>query len=244
LEGGTVKRTWVLLVILFLVGTVNSAQAEPFDFDGLLKRSLEAYGGVNDFICRFNKKELVRASIHEERNILFKYRKPGSFYMKLLEGKNKDMELLFVEGKYDNELQVHTGGFLGFLRLGINPRGYLAMRDNRHPMMDAGIGHFLDLIMENYRKSKNDPESRISFEGETLFDGRMCLHIKAVFPNGKGYYGHTIHVYFDRLTTLPVKLTVLGWNNEFLEEYSFEGLKLNTGLTDRDFDIKNPEYRF
>jgi hypothetical protein len=35
-----------------------------------------------------------------------------------------------------------------------------------------------------------------------------------------------------------------GWQNEFQEEYAFEGLRLNVGLTERDFDVKNPEYHF
>lgn len=234
----------ILLVFLFITVTTTSVKAEPYDFDGLLKRSVESYARVNDFVCRFSKKEWVRGSIHEERNILFKYRKPGSFYMKLLEGNNKDMELLFVEGKYDNNLEVHTGGFLGFLRLGINPRGYLALRDNRHPIMDAGIGHFLDLIQSNYRKSKTDPDSKITLQSETIIDGRKCLHLQALFPKDKGYYGHDVHVYIDQLTMLPIKLTVFGWDNEFLEEYVFENLKVNVGLTEHDFDLKNPEYRF
>jgi outer membrane lipoprotein-sorting protein len=230
-----------LLLMLFFALT---AEAAPYDIDALLQRSLSSYAGVNDYVCRFSKKELVRGAIHDERNILFKYRKPGGYYMKLLEGKNRDMELLYVKGKYDNELQVHTSGFLGFLRLGIDPRGNLALRDNRHPVMEAGIGNFLDLIDSNYRKGKIDPETRITYEGETVFDGRKCILVKVVFPRDKGYYGHIVQLWFDVQNWLPVKLTMHGWQNEFLEEYAFEGLRLNVGLTERDFDVKNPEYHF
>lgn len=229
---------------LFLLCFTPHAHAEQFDFDGLLKRSFESYGKVNDYVCLFSKKERIRDSIKEERNILFKYRKPASFYMKWTEGDNRGVEAIYVDGRYNNKLEVHLAGFWRFFRIAVDPHGLLALKNNRHPITEAGIGHLLDLIMTNYHKGKSDPESRITFEGEPLVDGKRTVYVKAVFPKDKGYYGQAVHVYFDQEAMLPVKLTVYGWSNEFLEEYRFESLRLNAGLTERDFDVNNSEYHF
>ncbi len=164
--------------------------------------------------------------------------------MKMTEGDDKGTELIYVEGGYGNELQVHLGGFWGFLRISVDPRGKTAMKNHRHPVMDSDLGHILDLIARNYRKAKNDQESRITYEGDVLLDGRKTVHAKAVFPAGKDYYGGTVDVYFDREIHLPVKLTVHGWKGELLEEYVYEKIRLNVGLTDRDFDTGNPGYGF
>ncbi len=231
-------------LVLLLSPELASAAARDFDFDGILDGAVKAYSRVSDLVCTFSTKERIRDGIVERKNMVFKFRKPASFYMKMTEGEDKDTELIYVDGKYDNNLEVHLGGFWGFLRIAVDPRGSLALKNHRHPVTDADVGHILDVVLANYRKGKNDPEARIRYEGAALLDGREAIHGKAVFPPAKGYYGHTVHIYIDRELLLPVLLTVYGWNDEFLEEYRYEKVRLNVGLTDRDFDIKNPEYRF
>lgn len=43
---------------------------------------------------------------------------------------------------------------------------------------------------------------------------------------------------------MPIKIQIFDWSNRLVECYGFEDLKLNPGLTDRDFDPKNPKYQF
>lgn len=237
-------KSFTFLSLIFMLACAPRAHAASFDFDAMLKRSSDAYARVNDYVCRFSKKERIRDDIHEERNIIFKYRKPAGYYMKWTEGNNRDTEVMFVEGKYDNKLQVRLGGFFGFVRTSADPKGPLAMRNNRHSIKESGMGHILDLISKNYQKGKRDPECSFSYEGGSPGDGGKAVCVKAVFPAGKGYYGHKVQICIDKATSLPVKLTVYGWKNEFLEEYRFDSIRPNVGLTDRDFDIGNPEYRF
>ncbi len=231
------------LALLLLLAPAPGAAAR-FDFDGLLDRTVAAYAKVDDFVCSFSTRERIRDEIIERKNVVFKFRKPASFYMKMTEGEDKDTELIYVEGRYDNNVEVHLGGFWGFFRIAVDPRGKLALKNHRHPVTDADMGHILDVILANYRRGRDDPQARITYEGIERLDAREAVHAKAVFPAGRGYYGGTVHVFIDRETLLPVRLTVYGWNDEFLEEYRYEKVRLNVGLTDRDFDIGNPEYRF
>jgi hypothetical protein len=232
-----------LCSILLLV-QATASYAGQAELDELLQRSLAAYRQVNDYRCTFRKKELVKGEVQEVRNLLFKFRKPASYYLKYNDGDDAGLEAIYVEGKYDNKLEVHLGGFFGFFRIAVDPRGSLALKNNRHPIMEAGVGQILHLMEKNYRQARTDPESRITLEGETLLNGRKTRLVKAIFPKGKGYYGGKVLVFIDRETSLPVKITVFGWDNEFLEDYQYDGIRLNVGLTGMDFDVRNPEYRF
>ncbi len=238
------NKLLTVFCLIFLLVQATAASAGQADLDGMLQRSLVAYSRVTDYRCTFHKKELVRGKIKEVRNLQFKFRKPDSFYLKYTVGDDAGLEAIYAKGKYDNKLEVHLGGFFGFFRIAVDPRGSLALKNNRHPIMDAGIGQILYLMEKNYQQAKNDPESRITLEGEALLNGRKTQLVKAIFPKGSGYYGKTVLVSIDQETSLPVKITVHGWDNEFLEEYQYDAIRLNVGLTDMDFDVKNPEYCF
>jgi outer membrane lipoprotein-sorting protein len=230
-------RAVFFLCCILLAGA--PAAGKEFDFDALVKGAESAYAKVEDYVCDFHKKELVGDRMVEE-TILFKFKKPASYYMKWL---SDGAECIYVAGKNGDQLIYHGGGLLNLASVSVDPNGFLAMRDNRHTITDAGLGHILDVVVENYKKSRKDPKSRIVYEGETVVDGRTVRNILAEFPT-PDYYAHRIRVRFDRATGLPVSFRVEGWKGEFLEEYRFDKLRLNVGLTDLDFDPGNPEYKF
>ncbi len=232
-----------LILGLFLI--IHAAlPAGQNNIDMVLEKCITKYDSVNNYICYFNKKELVDGEILEERNILFKYMKPEHFYMKWTEGKSEGNESIYVKGKYDNQLVVHLGSFFGLITVSIDPRGGRALKHNRHAIMEAGLGHIINLIDKNYYKAKNNQELNITACGDSLLGKDKVFIYKAVFPKDKGYYGHIIDIYFDCKFHLPIKITVYGWEKELLEDYQFHNLKLNAGLTEKDFDTENPEYDF
>ena len=233
-----------LLVISILLFTVNAYSQDKIDFDELLNKTVRKYENISDYTCTFHKKELIRGRLIEERNIFLKFKKPPHFYMKWLDGKNKGIEAIYVDGKYNNKLVVHLGGMLSFIKISIDPEGKLAMRNNRHPIMEAGIGQIISIIEKNYRMSKNDTNVFITYEGEHVLSGNKSMLIKAVFPERKEYYGHIIYLYFEKESYLPIKITVYDWENQLIEDYYFEDIKLNVGLTEKDFDTDNPDYDF
>jgi outer membrane lipoprotein-sorting protein len=58
------------------------------------------------------------------------------------------------------------------------------------------------------------------------------------------YYGGRSELLVDKETYLPVKATTWDWNGRLYETYSYHGMKVNVGLTDKDFDPNNKEYNF
>lgn len=58
------------------------------------------------------------------------------------------------------------------------------------------------------------------------------------------YYGGRAEFCVDRETRLPIKASTRDWNGNLYESYEYPELKLNVGLTQKDFDPKNSDYNF
>lgn len=231
-------------ILTFVILLINCVCGQISNFDSLITNCCNNWAQVEDYSCLLDKKELVDGEIKEEKNIIFKFKKPFSVYMKWTEGSNEDIESIYVEGKYDNELQIHLNGLFSFINIGLDPLGHWAMRNNRHSILEAGIGKTIEVIVENYNRAKLKNEGKFEFVDKTVLYEREVLMFNAKFPKDKNYYGRKVNVYFDTKNFLPIKIEVYGWNNEFLEEYIYKQLKLNIGLSEIDFDVNNPEYGY
>jgi len=57
-------------------------------------------------------------------------------------------------------------------------------------------------------------------------------------------------LYIDKSTNLPVRVQQYGWPTkrkgtpELVEDYYYTNIRTNTGLTDADFNPKNPAYNY
>ena len=118
------------------------------------------------------------------------------------------------------------------------------MKDNRHTVLEAHIGRIIEICDKNYKLAKHLEVGTFEPCEERLIGGRTTACIKAVFPNDKRFYGGVNYIYFDREYKFPIAVEIHGWKNELLEKYEYTNIKLNPGLSDKDFDPKNDEYEF
>ena len=206
----------------------------------LLKKCIAHYSTIQDYTCVFHKIELVDGELIEEKDITYKFKKPLCYYLKWPSGS----EAIYVLGNYNDKLKYHSGNIFGFIVFSLDPRGYLAMIDNRHSILDSHIGHIINIIKTNYNRAKINKELTTTFEGNKILSGTKTLLFKTIFPENKDYYGHVININFDAELYLPVKIEVYGWAMELLEMYHLSDLRVNVGLSDIDFDVNNPAYEF
>ncbi len=237
------KKIILALLALGLLCTELMAE-EKISIDTILTKTIASYEQLHDYTCLLNKRELVKGKILEQKNIMVKFKKPLCIYLKWTEGSDKGNEAIYVQGKYKNELQVHMGGFLNIYNFSLDPKGKLAMKNNRHNITEAYIGQIVYLIKDNYDLYKKSQAGSITYEGMQALAGEKIMLFKAIFPKGQGYYAHRMMISIDAKTYLPIKTEIYGWQGEFLEMYHYSKMKINTGLTDKDFDIKNTEYNF
>ena len=228
-----------ILYLAMLFTSLESFAGESVRVGEILQKCNASYATVNDYTCLLHRKDRVNGVLKKHTTVLFKFKKPSRYYMKWEKDK---IEAIYAEGKYNNKMVIHGGLLFKFISIAVKPEA--ALKYNRHTIIDADIGHILNIFETNYRMASADKDATIAFEKEEMLDGRNTWQFKAVFPAGKSYYGHTIYINIDQILHLPIKIAVFGWNMELLEQYYYENLKIDVGLTEDDFDATNKKYLF
>lgn len=239
------EKTGILTMAgLVLAGVCAFAQPAP-DFETVMKKSLDGFAALKDYSATTRKKELVgRNKYKEQWDIKFKFMKPFSIYARIGEGEGKGTEIIYSKGRYDDKLVVHKPGALGLFNIRLDPLSPLATKGERHPVGESYMGYTIQLLRKNHDEMKKKAKGEIKFVSEAAVDGRKTWRYKASFPPGEGFYAAVIVIDFDQATSLPVKIQCFGWDGTLWEDYVFTGLKVNTGLTAKDFDYLNPAYGF
>ncbi len=205
-----------------------------------------AYGKVDDYTANFLKRERVNGELLPQESIFLRFKKPFMVYMKWLKGPHEGREALYVRGKNDGKVIGHEGGFFSFVTLRMDPNGRTAMRGNRHPITDVGIGRLIGIVMENVRHAGRAGELRAAYAGEQAVFGKDACRIVVNLPpdKDKGYYCKKFDIWVDEGLGLPIKITIYGWRGEVLESYIYKDFKLNPGLKAAEFDRGYKDYGF
>jgi hypothetical protein len=114
----------------------------------LYRSAATKYANIDNYICRFRRREVVDGKQMPEDRILFKFRKePFSVYFKWLEGTAcEGREIIYVRGMYDNKLQVKTGRRDSLLpmQVSLDLHSERVTANSRHTMDEAGMGKLID----------------------------------------------------------------------------------------------------
>jgi len=94
-------------------------------------------------------------------------------------------------------------------------------------------------------------ECNVQFCKNGTLGDRPCVCIQVVHPIPRREFRfHLARIYVDRELNLPIRYESYGWPEKaneappLLEQYTYTNLKFNAGLTDADFDTRNPNYQF
>lgn len=210
------------------------------------------YEGLQDYTCMFFKRERIDGKLTPFNAMQLKARtRPHSLYFKFVRP-TPGREAIYVEGSFGGKVVVHDVG-IGKLLAGtlkLDPRGSMAMEDNRHPITDAGIGNLIRTVVDAWDKELSPAHSRITIHPNAKVGPRSCVMIESTHSVKKpGFMYHMVKVYIDKEHNLPIRFEAYDWPRggkapELVEEYTYSDLKLNVGLSVRDFDPNNPNYSF
>ena len=224
----------------------RGATGEP-DAEKWLREAEAAHDGVASYTAVFHKQQRVAGSLLPEETILLKYRKkPMSMYMKWIKAPYQGSELLYVAGWNRDRVRAHRGGILRFVIRNLDPRDPLLMADNLRPVTSSGIGYLLQAVAINARKALKAGELTFSERGEETVYGRRTRVLELVVPkkSAENYDGCRFVVSQDVESRILMRIRVYDRDDQLVEAYGYEDLRLNAPLADADFDPKNPEYRF
>jgi outer membrane lipoprotein-sorting protein len=207
-----------------------------------------AYEQVRDYTTTMYKQERVKGRLLPREEIQVKFRKPLSLYLKWTGAVNPGREVIYVKGWNDDKIRAHKGSFPD-MTVNLRPDASLAMQGNRHQITEAHFGNVIGLIARDARLSESRPQDRVRYLdlGEQVVYGARSRCLEARTPSTgllPIYYAARAKICFDLKTKMPTRIQVWDADGALLEDYGFQGTRLNVGLTDADFDPANADYNF
>ena len=216
----------------------------------LSQSAVDRYSRIHDYSADFVRQERVDGTMNEVEYFFIKFRKPFDLYLMWTKGERKGWELLYARGKYNNQVVVHVTGLANLFlpTLELNPAGGIAMMNNRHSILEFGIGYLIENYHRDIQLAIEKDEVEFKYLGVKDVDDRPCWVIEAVLPKkSERYYCYKSRLYFDKEYMIPTKSVFYEWkdgNEQMIELYKYENMSLNNGFTDYDFDRKNKSYDF
>ncbi|MFB3819898.1 MAG: DUF1571 domain-containing protein [Candidatus Methylomirabilales bacterium] len=213
----------------------------------LIEHAERRYEAVRDYTSVMVSVERLGDVLQPEKRVLLKFQRPFKVYMRWLEGPGAGREGLYVAGAHDGKFIVaEAEGIARFVTAALAPDDPRVLEKSRHPVTDVGIGRLLEIVGENARRGAREHVLRVVDRGVAEIDGRPVHQLEGILPRdpAAGYYGYRVILAFDREYGLPTRVVVYDAADRLVEDYTYLQLRLNAGLTDRDFDRNNPEYAF
>ena len=202
---------------------------------------------ISTYTCRFLRQEWVGSKLGKAEVTAMKFREqPFSVYMKWTTGPDKGQEIIYAEGMYKNEMVVHPGGVLGALirRIGLDPKGETAMKRCRRPITYAGMANQLRVVIPQCEEGVQRGDLRLEYVGIREVGGRPAYVVRRTFPEGKGYPCHQLFIYLDLEFLAATRTEAYDWQGRLVSDYQYTDLRINPGLTDKDFDPDNRQYGY
>ena len=211
---------------------------------------------VRDYSCVLVKRERVNGVLNDREYIYTEIRNrqvvnnrivaPFSVYMRFLKpDKVRGREVIFVEGRNNNKLVAHEAA--NFLKVmppvWLKPDGRIAMRGNLYPITDVGLENLIVKLIERGERDRRFDECDVQFIEGAAINGRTCTVLVVKHPVRRPHFDfHIARIFIDDELNLPVRYAAYDWpatpggRPQLLEEYTYTDIKVNVGLTDRDFD--------
>ena len=250
MRNSLVQKSGIIILLSIAVGITAAEETGEVGIstaEQYVSQMQHAYEKVDGYTCIFLKQERVDGELLPQETILLKFRKPFSIYMKWIEEPNKGQEVLYRRGWNDGDLRAHPGSFPD-ITVNLDPTGGLAMRGNRHPVTEAGIGYTIRIVADIVERAATHQEDSVRFynRGITEVKGRTARCFEAVMPpaDDSPYYAHRAVICIDQKLDLPSHVRIFDKSNTLIEEYFYIDIRINPGLADEDFSPENPDYNF
>ena len=219
---------------------------------------------VKDYTCTLVKRERIDGVLGDYEYMYTKIRNqrvakgkivtPLSAYMYFVKpAAVKGREVIYVAGQNNGKMCAHEGGTKGRLipSVWLAPDGVIAMKGQRYPLSEIGLENLVAQLIERGLRDRTRGECEVEFRKGAKINGRECTIIQVTHPRRRPYFDfHIARIFIDNEYNVPIRYAAYDWPKaanakpEVVEEYTYLNLKINVGLTDEDFDTKNPKYNF
>ncbi|MFN9717254.1 MAG: DUF1571 domain-containing protein [Planctomycetota bacterium] len=215
------------------------------------KACLAKIRDMKGYECTFTKKEVVGSEIISQTMAMKVRHEPFSVYMKFVEP-SAGREVIFVDGRNDNKLLIHETGFKALIgTLELAPEDSLVMAENRYPITRAGLVNMLETVIAQWEEEMKYGETDVKYYGDAKVGEYTCRIIESSHPQPRRQFKfQTTRLWTDEKSGMAVRVQQFGFPRNkdqkapIVEDYTFTGIKPEVRLTDRDFDVNNPNYNY
>ncbi len=243
-----------IMVALWLALTLALAHparaGEPLAVQAVgecIARMERAYQALHDYTAVLQQTLADQGKPRPTETIFVKFQKPFRVYLKWIKGPHQGREVIYARDLHRGMVWVHQGDFPD-VTVCLSPSTCKALSASRHGVDEVGLGFVIQLVKHTYQRSLSRPQDQVRFvdHGPSQVQGRPVRCLESIMParEDSGYYGHRARLCIDSQYHLPMKITIWDYRNRFYEEFLYTDLNLNPGLTEKDFDPKNPDYDF
>jgi len=246
------------------VRPVKAAAQHPLDPALRLARDCQEYirKDVADYSAVIIKRERVKGKLLDHQYLFAKIRNrkvdgnrvtvPFGVYLKFLKPKSvAGREVIWVDGQNDGKLFAHEGGFKNLFRVKLDPAGFMAMLGQRYPISKIGFENLVTELIQKGQRDRQRDECLVKFFKKAKVGERVCTMIEVTHPVERAYFDfYRAQIYIDDELNVPIRYAAWTWPQsaggqpELLEEYTYSNLRLNVGLSKKDFDPDNEQYNF
>ncbi len=210
---------------------------------------------VHDYSAVLVRREFVGGKLPDKPIVMFvKVReKPFSVYLYFMEPDfRKGREVIYVEGRNEGNLQAHEPGMLRRIgTLSLDPKGMVAMNGERYPITNIGVKRLCEQLIERGEGASDAKQVTVLRFPHSSLNKRPCTGLQIIYPvNDPMLWGYLARVLMDDEYQFPTHIEVYELPKDrtkrpqLVEEYTYLDVKINRGLGDGDFDVKNSKYNF
>lgn len=215
-----------------------------------IARMQKAAGVLKDFTATFYKREWKGKQLPDEV-VTLKYRaSPRSIYFKWTGDAYQGQEVLWQKGWNGDKARAHPGSFPD-LTVNLPTDHWLMTRNTRHPVPNAGFDFTIAMFAKDLETHKVKPECLVKAvdAGLKVVHGNAarCYEMETDKARCPEMYSRKARLCVYERLDVPASVEVWDFEDGALrkvEDYGYGDVKLDFGLTDKDFDPGNEEYGF
>ena len=227
---------------------LGKMRRDVYDYSAILVKRQRVNGVLSDATYMGTK---IRCPRRSEAGV----ETPFSIYMRFMRPKKvAGREVIWVDGKDDGKAWVHEGAGAPLLRLKtfhLDPKSALMMRGQREPIYEAGLENLIIKLIEKAERDRAAGLCEVNYTEGATINKRSCSVIELIHEDQREPYEfYKAQVFIDDELGLPIRFAAYDWPTasgeapELIEEYTYVNIRVNVGLTDTDFDPRNPKYQF
>jgi len=194
---------------------------------------------VRDYTCTLIKQERINGALGDEQEIAVKFlESPFSVAMTWVRNAPLGDKVLYVEGKYDNQMIVRpSNALLRMLAPSVfrKPDGPEAMRNTLRPASTFGFHRGLRDLVAVYEEARKAGDLEQRFGGYATVEGRRAIVLERYLPPKDEYPAWKTLVYIDLEHFVPICIEGYDWQKRLSCRYVYKDIAFNVGLTADDF---------